>query len=107
MLVLVLLAWAAFNGALAILLANSVATAAGTMTTMVLAALGGCWWPIEVTPSWMQALALALPSGWAMDAMHRIVSFGQGGAAVLPHVAAMTGAAVVCGAVAARRFRFR
>jgi hypothetical protein len=26
---------------------------------MILAALGGCWWPIEITPPWMQSLSLA------------------------------------------------
>ncbi len=108
----VLIAWAAFNAAFAILLANLVTSAAqgaatGMLVTMLLAALGGCWWPIEVTPPWMQTLALALPSGWAMDAMHRVVSFGLGGRSVIPHLVAMTAAALICAAVAARRFRFQ
>ena len=30
----------------------------GVLATNVLAALGGCWWPIEITPAWMQTLAL-------------------------------------------------
>ncbi len=108
----VLLAWAAFNGALAILLANLVEKAAhgaslGMLLTMVMAALGGCWWPMEVTPGWMQAVGLSLPSGWAMDAMHRVVSFGQPGTAVLPHVAAMIVAALLCARWAAWRFRYQ
>jgi hypothetical protein len=39
------------------------------------AALGG-WWPSEITPDWMQLLQKVLPSGWAMGAMHRLISFG-------------------------------
>ncbi|MEM6456546.1 MAG: ABC transporter permease, partial [Acidobacteriota bacterium] len=107
----VLGAWAAFNAALTVLLANVTQSAAqassiGVLITMLMAALGGCWWPIEITPSWMQTLSMALPAGWAMDAVHRVVSFGDGGAAVLPHLAAMSAAALLCGILAARRFRF-
>ena len=71
--------------------------------TQVLAALGGCWWPIEITPAWMQKLALALPTGWAMDAMHKLVNFGDGAAAALPHVAVMLTSALVIGWIGARR----
>ncbi|MEM8962232.1 MAG: ABC transporter permease [Acidobacteriota bacterium] len=111
-LILVLGGWAAFNAAFAILLANLVTTAnqgsaIGLMVTMVLSALGGCWWPIEVTPDWMQQLSRLLPSGWAMDAMHRLVSFGMDAGAVLPHVTAMTLAALLCALGAAKIFRFQ
>ncbi len=40
--------------------------------------LGGWWWPIEITPEWMPLLRKVLPSGWAMDAMHPLISFGKG-----------------------------
>ena len=50
----------------------------GVLAANVLAALGGCWWPIEITPAWMQKLQLFLPTGWAMDALHKLVSFGAG-----------------------------
>ena len=108
----VLVGWAAFNAALAILLANLASSSAqgaavGMLVTMLFSALGGCWWPIEITPAWMQGLARILPSGWAMDAMHRIVSFGDGSGAIVPHVVAMMLAAATCAALAARRFRFQ
>ena len=81
MVVVVLVAWAAFNASFALLLGNVARTqpqmaGVGVLTTMVLAALGGCWWPIEITPEWMQSLALALPTGWTMDALHKLVNFG-------------------------------
>lgn len=44
--------------------------------SLLLAALGGCWWPIEVTPEWMQQLAMYLPTGWVMDALHKLMYFG-------------------------------
>jgi len=110
-LALVLFGWAAVNASLALLLAGLVRTTAqasgfGLLATMALAALGGCWWPIEVAPGFMQTLAWGLPSGWAMDALHRLTSFGMGGASVLPHVAALLVAALLLGILAARRFRY-
>jgi ABC-type multidrug transport system permease subunit len=79
----------------------------GIVGTNLLGALGGCWWPIEVTPRWAQQLSLALPTGWAMDAIHKLVSFGAPPASVIPHMAAMLITAIVTGAVVARKFRFQ
>jgi ABC-type multidrug transport system permease subunit len=108
---LLLLLWAAFNASLSLWLANLVRTE-GQMTgiavlgSMVLAALGGCWWPIEVTPSWMQALAGFLPTGWAMGAMHQLVHFGHGLSSVVQPLLLLLGASLALGALAARHFRY-
>jgi len=79
----------------------------GVLTSNLLAALGGCWWPIEVTPPWMQHLAMLLPTGWAMDAMHKLVSFGAPPSSVLPHLVVLTAASVVAAWGAAKVFRFQ
>lgn len=50
----------------------------GVLATMVMAALGGCWWPIEITSATLQKVALALPTGWAMRGLHDVISFGRG-----------------------------
>jgi ABC-2 type transport system permease protein len=112
MIAVVLAAWAAFNASLALVLgslARSQAQAAGigVLGTMILAALGGAWWPIEITPAWMQSLALALPTGWTMDAMHRLVHFGDPAAAALPHAAGLTVGALALGWIGARVFRYQ
>lgn len=112
MVLLVLGGWALFNAALAILLGNFVhtegqASGIGVMASMVLAALGGAWWPIEIAPQWMQQLALFLPTGWAMDAMHKLVNFAYGPAAALPHLLALLAATLVLAWAGARTFRFR
>lgn len=109
---LVLLAWAGLNASLALLLGNLARSEGqmagiGVLGTMALAALGGCWWPIEITPAWMQSLAGFLPTGWTMDALHKLVSFGYGPAAALPHAAALATAALLCAAAAARTFRYQ
>lgn len=79
----------------------------GVIASNVMAALGGCWWPIEITPRWSQNLALAFPTGWAMDALHKLMSFGDSGAAVIPHIAVFVGTALIAGYVLVRSFRFQ
>jgi ABC-type Na+ efflux pump permease subunit len=111
-LLVVLLVYGALGTALGILLGNfgrseGQVAAMGVISTNILAALGGCWWPIEITPRWAQTLALFLPTGVAMDAVHRLVSFQSAPSAVIPHIVGMTLAAVVAGAVVARTFRFQ
>jgi ABC-type multidrug transport system permease subunit len=108
----VLAAWAAFNASLALLLANVVRTQAqmagvGIVSSMAMAALGGCWWPIEIAPPWMQTLALGLPTGWTMDAMHRLVNFADAPSAVVPHVLALGVGGLVTGWAASRIFRYQ
>jgi ABC-type multidrug transport system permease subunit len=108
----VLTGWAALCASLGLLLGNLASTEGqaigiGVLTANVLAALGGCWWPIEITPGWMQTFSKFLPTGWAMDAMHRLVSFQSGPASVLPHLAALAALALIAGWVGARRFRFQ
>ena len=107
----VLFAWAAFCASLGLLLGSVARTEGqavgiGVLAGNLLAALGGCWWPIEVTPSWMQAFAKLLPTGWTMDALHRLVSFQHAPASAVPHVITLAVGAVVLGAAAVVLFRF-
>lgn len=46
--------------------------------SLVMAAMGGCWWPAEVMPRWMQAAGHIFPTAWAMDGFHRVISWGGG-----------------------------
>jgi ABC-type Na+ efflux pump permease subunit len=112
MVLVVLFCWAAFTASLGLLLGNLAKSAAqmsgiGVITTMVMAALGGCWWPIEVTPAWAQQLAMFLPTGWAMDAMHRLISFGDTASSAVPHLLAISAAALVLGVAGVRTFRYQ
>jgi hypothetical protein len=79
----------------------------GVIASNLLAGLGGCWWPIEVTPVWLQKAALVLPTGLTMDALHKVVNFGAAPSAVIPHLCALVAAAAVAGWVVARGFRFQ
>ena len=81
MIFIMLLSWAAACAGFSILM-GSWAKNEGqingipVIASMLLAALGGCWWPIEVAPEWMQKLAMFLPTGWVMDALHELMYFG-------------------------------
>jgi ABC-type multidrug transport system permease subunit len=85
---------------------ESQALAAGVILSSILAALGGCWWPIEITPKWMQHTALLLPTGWAMDGLHKLISYGDSPSSVAIHVAGLAAATIIVGCVAVRRLRF-
>jgi ABC-2 type transport system permease protein len=48
------------------------------MASLLMAALGGCWWPLEIGPPILRTIAHCLPTGWALDALHQLISFGGG-----------------------------
>jgi len=111
MVILVLVAWGGFCASAGLWLgtvANTQAQAAGlgVLAANALAALGGCWWPIEITPEWMQFVQKLLPTGWTMDALHKLISFQAGAASVIPNIAMLLVATVVFGVLAVRRFRY-
>ena len=70
------------------------------------AAFGGAWWPIEVTPQWMQQAAQITPTYWAMQGFQDIVTRGLGLQAVLPEAAVLTGMGLFFLALGAWRFRY-
>jgi len=112
MVLLVMFVYAGFTAALGLLLGSLArsegqAVGIGVLGSNVLAALGGCWWPIEVTPAWMQHFALFLPTGVAMNALHKLVSFQLAPGVALPHVAVLAAAGLLAGYAAARRFRYQ
>ena len=72
-----------------------------------LAALGGCWWPIEVTPDWMQFVQKLTPTGWTMDALHKLISFEAGALSAVANFVTLTIAALAVGALAVNRFRYQ
>lgn len=107
----VLLAWASLAASLSLLLGSlartdAQAVAIGVLASNILAALGGCWWPIEITPPFLQHLARCLPTGWTMHALHELVSFGNGWRSAVPDALLLACFAVLAGWAASRRFRF-
>jgi len=108
LLVLLVFAWVA--GSLGVLVGSLLAAEDRVIGVCVLAsllmgALGGCWWPLEIGPPVMKTVALCLPTGWALQALHQVISFGSGFGAVLKPVAVLLGFGAAANLLAARFFR--
>ena len=57
----------------------------GSIAVVTMAAIGGCWWPIDLEPEWMRTVALAFPTTWAMEAFNDLMIRSRGAyAAVEP-----------------------
>ena len=103
---LMVVASAAFGVLLASFVNNvRTASAAGVLTSLVLAPVGGSWWPLFITPPFMQSLARLTPHGWANDALNRLMLFGAQFTDVVPSMAALVVFAAIFLAVALWRFR--
>jgi len=92
MLVSSTLAAAAFGTALGTLVkTENQASGLAMMLGMVMALLGGCWYPIELFPQFVRTAVKVLPTSWAMQGMLDIVLRGQGLAGVLPEALVLLG----------------
>jgi ABC-2 type transport system permease protein len=72
-----------------------------------MAALGGCWWPLELVPRGIRNLGFIFPTGWAMDALHKLIFFGYGFSSVLPHIGILFLFTVVFLILAIKFFKLR
>ena len=81
------------------------ASAAGVLTSLVLAPVGGSWWPLFITPPFMQSLARLTPHGWANGGLNKLMLFGAEFGDVAPEMAALAVFAAVFVGVALWRFR--
>ena len=117
--------WGQSPGALAVMLLASTLAAAALGTTlgtfvktesqasglsimlgMVMALLGGCWYPIELFPQFVRTAVKVLPTSWAMQGLLDIVLRGQGVRGVLPEAGVLLGFAGLFFAVGVWRFRY-
>ena len=76
-----------------------------TLFAMLLAALGGAWWPLEITPQSYQLAVQALPTTWAMSGFGDVIVRGQGVGGVACESAVLLGFAALFFLVGALRFR--
>lgn len=108
--VIVSLAMVFASSAFGVMLASIVrtvrsASAAGVLSSLVLAPLGGSWWPLFITPDWMQTLGKFTPHGWANTAFNNLMLFGAEFADVWTSIAALAGFGAAFLLVALARFR--
>jgi ABC-type multidrug transport system permease subunit len=78
------------------------ASGLSVLLSLVMAALGGCWWPLEIVPSPVHELAFIFPTGWAMDGLHKVMAFGYGFRAVITNVLILLGMFILFSSFAVR-----
>ena len=81
------------------------ASSVGVLASLILAPLGGCWWPLFIVPSWMQFLAKFTPHGWATTAFNKLLIFGGDFKSVVPDMLVILGFAVLFATIAVLRFK--
>ena len=73
-----------------------------TLGAIMMSALGGCWWPLEIVPNSVRSIGYFFPTAWTMDALHQLISFGGGLAEIQFPLSAILGFSIVSTALAAR-----
>jgi ABC-2 type transport system permease protein len=76
----------------------------GVTVSMAMAAIGGCWWPLDFEPSWMRALANWIPTTWTMQAFNDLMIRNQPVSATLWPLAATLGLGTIFLAAGLVRF---
>jgi ABC-2 type transport system permease protein len=85
---------------------SSQANGLSIMLGMVMALLGGCWYPLEFFPNIVQQIVKILPTTWAMQGLLDIVLRGRGLLAVLPEAGVLAGFAAIFFVIGIWRFRY-
>jgi ABC-2 type transport system permease protein len=76
------------------------------MIGMVMAMMGGCWYPIELFPQAIRSAAQVLPTYWAMSGFLDIAVRGQGVSGILLESGILLGFALVFFLVGVWRFKY-
>jgi ABC-2 type transport system permease protein len=100
----------AMSAAFSVMLATLVKTERGAsalavLCSLLLAPLGGCWWPLFIDPRWMQFLAKFTPHGWANEGFNRLMLFGASAGDVTWQMLALVGFGVAFIIIAIINFR--
>ena len=98
--------------ALGILLASMVKTrrqlsAVGILTVLMMSALGGSWWPLDIVPEFMQQLGHLTINAWALDGFNDLILRGKSLEAVMPEAGVLLVYGSVCFIVGISMFKFR
>ncbi|MBN2234089.1 MAG: ABC transporter permease [Opitutales bacterium] len=75
------------------------------MIAIPTAALGGCWWPLEIVPDFMQIAAHFTPSAWAMKSLHGLITYGNEWRDVIQWIGVLACFGLVSNLLAIRNFR--
>lgn len=107
----IMLAFTLCSTALALLLATFIKTEQQggvllNLVILILAPLGGAWWPLEIVPQWMQVVGHISPIAWAMDGFRSVIFNGGGLPDVVVPVGVLLALTAVMFLIAVRRFKY-
>jgi ABC-2 type transport system permease protein len=81
------------------------ASSLAVLTSLLLAPLGGCWWPSFLYPQWLQNISKIVPHAWATEGFNKLMLFGAGFGDAAPSMIALAAFALAFGLIAIWRFR--
>ncbi|WP_100448348.1 ABC transporter permease [Glycomyces xiaoerkulensis] len=76
------------------------------LVTMPMAFVSGAFWPLALSPDWVQAMSYLSPMRYLNEALQQVVVYGDSPAAVLPQVGILAAFAAAVALIAWRTFRF-
>jgi ABC-2 type transport system permease protein len=78
----------------------------GFVVAMLLAPLGGAWWPLSIVPEFMRIIGHFSPIAWSQDAFNRLVYYNGTLLDILPYIGVLLLIAALCFGFGLRRFRY-
>jgi ABC-2 type transport system permease protein len=85
---------------------ESQANGVALLLSLTLAPLGGAWWPLEITPDFMQVIGHISPVAWAMDGFREIIFYGGTLPDVLVPIGVLLAIAAVLFGIGVAGFRY-
>jgi ABC-type multidrug transport system permease subunit len=83
------------------------ASGLGLLLTLTLAPLGGAWWPMSISPRFLQIIGHVSPVAWAMDGFTALTYEGAHLADIWVSLAILLGMTIVAFLIAIPRFRYQ
>ena len=77
----------------------------GLTVVMLVCAIGGCWWPLFMEPGWLQRIAHATPTAWAMDGLSDLILRDRTLGEIGVTLGALLGYGLVCFGAGGRLYR--
>jgi ABC-2 type transport system permease protein len=98
------------SSAFALMLATLVRTirsaaSLAVITSLLLAPLGGCWWPSFLYPEWLQNVSKIVPHAWATEGFNKLMLFGASFGDVWSSMVALVVFTAIFGGISIWRFR--
>jgi ABC-type multidrug transport system permease subunit len=79
----------------------------GLLLSLTLAPVGGAWWPMNISPKFLQIIGHVSPVAWAMDGFTALTYRGATLVDILVPVAVLAGMTIVLFLIAIPRFKYQ